>query len=93
MKRWAVGYIAWHNNDLVIEIVSANDWQHAIKAHSKCDEYNWPDSSSLEYVKSHFFNCDSMIDVVQIPTDPELLKLKDLQSRDRWPDTTGGQNL
>lgn len=94
MRRWAVGYINSYNNDLLIEIVSANTWQEALAKHSqvKGDDYLTV-CPTLARAKELAFDAECAIDVVQIPTDPELLKLKDLQSRDRWPDTTGGQNL
>jgi hypothetical protein len=67
MKKWAVGFIEWLNNDLTIVIVEAKDWKAALLQHPKVKDYTWDGCTSLEEHKIHAFDCDSMIDVVEVP--------------------------
>ena len=69
MKRWAVGYINFYDNDLVIEIVEAADWRAALCAHSKLADMAEIvlNCADLEAAKVEAFDQDSMIDVVEIP--------------------------
>jgi hypothetical protein len=71
MKRWAVAYMNYYENDLSIEIVRANDWASAISKHSVLNCGNMADNlkSTLEDTKQRFFDCDSMVDVIEIPKD------------------------
>ncbi len=65
MKRWAVGYIDWFEHDLSMMVVEAEDWASAIRLHPKVGEFDitW---DSLESVKRQFFDCDAMVDCVEI---------------------------
>jgi hypothetical protein len=65
MKRFAVGFISFFDNELKIQIVEADDWYSALtKAFPQ--DFNWP-SSSLANAKTYAFDCDSMIEVTEIP--------------------------
>lgn len=67
MKRYAVARIDWFDNDLTIEIVSANDWREALTKHSKSffnDEYPVP--SNINAAKQACFDCDGMMEVVEL---------------------------
>lgn len=70
MNKFAVGYINFFDNDLIIEIIEANNWFDAIWHHSKMiltkDEKPWLPNTSLEKLKGEAFNCDMMIDVIEI---------------------------
>lgn len=71
MKKFAVGYINFCDNDLSIEIVEANDVKEAIGKHSVLTgprNKAWMDEmpDDIEEIKERFFNSDSMIDVVEI---------------------------
>ena len=67
MKKFAVGYIDFFDNELIIEIIEAEDWFSALSNHSKFkeDEIYLP-NTSLKDAKNEAFNCDSMIDVIEI---------------------------
>jgi hypothetical protein len=73
MARWAVSYIDWSDNDLITEIVQAPNWLCAVFSHSKVtkDEEWREDIRSVaadhNAVKQMFFDCDSMIECVEIP--------------------------
>lgn len=70
MKKFAVGYIDFFDNNLIIEIVEAEDWYNALKEHSKIKKFSEDEcylpSDSLEVAKNVAFNMDMMIDVVEI---------------------------
>ena len=67
-----VGFVSFSDKDMLVEIVEANDWKSALLKHSKIgtDEADLlsklPSDLDLELVKQAFFDCDSMIDVVEI---------------------------
>ena len=67
MKKFAVGYINFFDNELIIEIIKAEDWFSALSNHSKFkDNKMYLPNTSLEDAKVEAFNCDSMIDVIEI---------------------------
>lgn len=69
MKEFAVGYINWFDNDLIIEIIRAENWKKALFKHSRLqsDDWNQDDfGDTLEDAKSYAFNCDMMIEVTEI---------------------------
>lgn len=74
MKRWAVSYISFSDNDLTTVVVSADDWFGALGQHPKlqgdADQTEWLNEMRLldiESVKQEFFNGDAMVDCVEIP--------------------------
>lgn len=70
MKKFAVGYIDFYDNELTIEIIEAEDWYAALSSHTKLKSMNedqcYLPSDSLEAAKNEAFNMDLMIDVVEI---------------------------
>ena len=67
MKKYAVCYINFFDNKLIIEIIEAEDWFNALSNHSKFkDDEMYLPNTSLEDAKIEAFNCDSMIDVIEI---------------------------
>lgn len=69
--RYVVGYINWYDNDLKHVIVEANDALEAmIKAgaeHFGFDVTNDTDNfSDVETFKQYCFDCDCMMDAIQI---------------------------
>ena len=66
MKKFAVGYINFFDNDLIIEIIEAFNWIDALRQHSKLSKDFWLSESSLEEAKIDAFNGDMMIDVKEI---------------------------
>lgn len=62
MARYAVGYINYFDNEMVIEIVQANNWHEALAQHSQIGEMEYP-TDDIKEAKQEFFNCDSMFDV------------------------------
>lgn len=70
MKKFAVGYIDFYDNELIIEIIEAKDWYAALRSHTKLKSLNedecYLSSDSLEAAKNIAFNSDFMIDVVEI---------------------------
>lgn len=65
MRRWAVSYIDFSSNELTTIIVEAANWYLALQQHPGCRTAELP-STSLEDAKEEAFNCDSMVDVVEI---------------------------
>jgi len=65
MKRWAVSYIDWFDHDLTTMIVYADDWSSALKQHPKVGEFEI-DWNSLESTKKQFWDCDAMVECVEI---------------------------
>ena len=69
MNKFAVGYINFFDNNLIVEIVEADNWFDAIWQHSKMllgDDEPWLPSMSLEDTKIEAFNADMMIDVIKL---------------------------
>jgi hypothetical protein len=67
MKRWAVAFANFYDNDITIEFVEASTWQEAIKKHPGVGETEFS-SETLNEAKTDFFDCDSLIDVKELPT-------------------------
>ena len=69
MKKWAVAFISFFDNELTIEFVDAEHWMGAIVKHSKID-LGWYEeidhTDTLEQVKQWAFDADTMIDVKEI---------------------------
>lgn len=67
MAKFAVGYINFHDNEMIIEIVEGADWKEAVTKHSKLDgDDYYSDAPTLEEAKQLAFNSDEMIDVKEI---------------------------
>lgn len=67
MKKWAVGYISFFDNEMSIEIVEADSWHAALSQHSKMtDHLDAVDFTTKETAKQTMFDQDSMVDVVEI---------------------------
>jgi len=71
MKKYAVGYINFSDNELTIEIVEAPNIYEAVKKHSQLQEdslQKWISEmpQELQDIKEEFFNGDAMIDVKEI---------------------------
>jgi len=66
MKKYAVGYINFFDNDLIIEIIDGLDWLDALKKHSKLSGGFYFPETSLVDAKIEAFNADMMIDVKEI---------------------------
>lgn len=70
MKKFAVGFISFFDNELNIEVVYADDWRDALSYHSHIDAEFWKflcnDTNSLKDAKIKAFNCDCMIDIIEI---------------------------
>lgn len=64
-KRWAVSHIDWFDHELTTIIVKAELWWQAAIQHEKIQLIGLP-ISSLEEAKQAAFDCDSMINVVEI---------------------------
>lgn len=76
MSQFAVAYVNFFDNDLIIECVMAADWREALLSHSAlqvgADDPNykkWLDAlpQNLEEAKEYFFDADTLVDVVEIP--------------------------
>ena len=70
MKKFIVGYINFFDNNLIIEIVEAEDWHDAIFQHSKIkngiDDRSYISNETLEDAKEDAFDMDMMIDVIEL---------------------------
>ena len=66
-KRWAISYIDWFDHVLTTVVVTAPDWQSALKQHPKIAEFEIDYAKPLDDVKRQFWNCDSMVECVEIP--------------------------
>jgi diacylglycerol kinase family enzyme len=66
MKRWAVSYIDWSDNDLTTVIVYADSVKDALWLHPKIASFEWSDSTDLDTLKREAFDCDCMIECVEI---------------------------
>lgn len=68
-KKFAVAHVDFYDNDLIIEIIYAEDWKEALFKHSKLKSDDWdlpPFGDTLEEAKKYSFNCDMMIDVIEL---------------------------
>ncbi len=65
MKRWAAGYIDWFDHDLTTLIVEAGDWASALRLHPKFAGFDI-EYTTLEDVKRQAFDCDCMVECVEI---------------------------
>ena len=64
MKKWAVAYINFFDNELSIEIIDASTWKKALgKAHPGLEEFL---SDDIEEAKYDAFNGDWMFEVKEI---------------------------
>ena len=74
-KRYAVSYITFSENELTTVIVTAPDWFSALRMHpglQKPHSVEWLDGMSKldgDAIKSEFFDCDSMIECVEVPPE------------------------
>ena len=69
MSKFAVGHIGYFNNNLIIEIIESENWKDALFLHSKMKSGDLDQSwfgNTLEEAKCKAFDCDMMIDVIQI---------------------------
>jgi hypothetical protein len=75
--KFAVGHADFYDNDLIIEIVEADNLKLAIQAHSRfhrpseeADNEEWfrgmPDD--LEGIKQFFFDADTLVSATEIPS-------------------------
>ena len=65
MRKFAVGYIDLHDNEMIIEIHPGETWQVATAAHSKIDECFYLESS-LANAQGRAFDQDFMFDVEEV---------------------------
>lgn len=66
MKRWAVSHINFFDHDLTTIIVHAENWFAAMNKHEGIKSFELPDTD-LDAAKAEAFNCDMMVNVVEIP--------------------------
>jgi hypothetical protein len=73
MSKFAVAYINWFDHDLSIEIIESDTWYTALLKHScLLDSFDiYEDlindgNFEIQDWKMRAFDCDSMIDVVEI---------------------------
>ncbi len=67
MKTFVVGYINWSDNELVLEVISAENWREAWMKHSNIpftDDYPIPDD--VETAKTACFDVDCMMSHVEV---------------------------
>lgn len=74
LKRWACSYIDWYDNELTTKIVMAANWLDAFKlayptryANITSSDESAPET--LDQAKTNAFNCDSMVNVVEVPNE------------------------
>lgn len=65
MKKFAVGYINFFDNELKINIVEAENWKDALCKGSPMGP-DWIESDTMAEAKEKAFDMDSMFDVVEI---------------------------
>jgi len=58
MKKWAVGYINFYDNDLIIEIIKADTWYEALFKHSKVSGNGSKLSKDIKTAKGQAFDSD-----------------------------------
>ena len=76
MKRYAVAFISFMDNEMHMEIIEANSAEEAVKSKlQRLDYSSLPDT--LEEIKRDCFDCDSMIDCIEIHRNsaPKMLFL------------------
>ena len=69
MNKFAVGYMNFFDNDLIIEIIEAENWKIALFKHSKLQNDDWELADfgkTLDEAKNYAFNCDMVIDVIKL---------------------------
>lgn len=66
MKRWAVSFVSFHDNDLTTVIVEGPTWYDALCKHPKAATYEYK-HESLDTAKQDFFDADAIIEVVEVP--------------------------
>lgn len=71
MKRFACSYIDWFDNELETRIVSADTWVAAFKKafgnrYQNITNADESEPKTIEEAKQNAFNCDSMIEVIEI---------------------------
>lgn len=64
-KLWAVGYLSFFDNDLIVEIVEGKDWIEAINNHSKI-QYVKEEEESIDTAKTNAVDQDWTFDVKEI---------------------------
>lgn len=65
--KFAVAWINWFDNDLVIEQVWAKTWREAIFAHSKTQFISLEEiPEDIEEAKRLAFDMDAMFDVMEV---------------------------
>lgn len=67
MKRWAVSYVDWFDHDLTTVIVVADSVANALQQHPKFATFEIDYSEGLEGIKRQAFDCDCMVECVEIP--------------------------
>ena len=72
-KLYAVSYMDFFNNDLIIEFYRAPDWQTALALHTKTvTDVEYMEhlyGMSMEDAKEEAFNGDWLFDVVEVPVN------------------------
>jgi hypothetical protein len=72
MKKFAVSYIDWFDYNLTTLIIEASDWFEAMLKHPKIATFTEPNedtywkNDSVEANQKRAFDCDCMINVVEI---------------------------
>ena len=69
MKKYAVAYMNFFDNELTIEFVEAETEKQAIFSHSKMQsDSGWSEelSDNLDEIKQAFFDGDTLVDVKEI---------------------------
>lgn len=69
--EYAVAAVSFHENDLKIEMVEAENWKEALSKHSLFTEAGDPGDVSwlpddIDDAKSEAFNADIMFDVLEV---------------------------
>lgn len=67
MKRWAIAFINFMDNELHIEFHIGAEWGEAARQHSRVNGYEFDFDGTLEDAKQEAFDCDAMIDAVVVP--------------------------
>ena len=65
MRKFAVSYINFYDNNLTTEIIESDDWFDALNAHTKV-EGAFELRTTLSNAKCEAFDMDCMIDVVEV---------------------------